>query len=141
MKIRLRTRLALFNLLSKIVFSVLFIALLPFIVNRISLIQADNELVDKREQVIDIIGRVGIEPFIDDSLATFGSYNILKEEFPQVYKQVKRIGEIDIPKVEREMEKLGAPVTPGRLPEWLRMKNIVPRAWFIWSKIIWWKKH
>lgn len=45
-------------------------------------------------------------------------YNILTEEFPTVYQQVKQIGEKDIPELEQEMEKLGAPVTPGRLPDW-----------------------
>lgn len=84
--LKLRTKLALFNLLSKVIFSVLFIAFLPFIVNRISLIQTDHELVKKREQTIKIIGDIGIEPFITDSLGIFGSYNILKEEFISLEK-------------------------------------------------------
>lgn len=84
--LRLVTKLALFNLLSKITFSVLFIALLPFFVTRISLIQTDRELVEKREQLINIIAEIGIEPFIADSTDTFGSYNILKEEFISLEK-------------------------------------------------------
>lgn len=84
--LRLRTKLALFNLLSKVILSVLFIAFLPLIVNRISLVQSDNELVKKREQIINIIADIGIDPFITDSLGTFGSYNILKEEFISLEK-------------------------------------------------------
>jgi hypothetical protein len=46
------------------------------------------------------------------------AYDILMVEFPPVYEQVKRIGETDIIQLEKEVEKLGAPVTPGRLPVW-----------------------
>ncbi|MFZ2287677.1 MAG: HAMP domain-containing sensor histidine kinase [Bacteroidales bacterium] len=79
---KLQTKLALFNLLSKLVFSALFIGFLPLIIERINTRQTDNELINKREEVIDLITRVGIEPFITaESENGFGSYNILKEEF------------------------------------------------------------
>jgi hypothetical protein len=79
---KLQTKLALFNLLSKLVFSALFIGFLPLIIERINTLQTDNELIDKREEVITLISEVGIDPFItDDSLTGFGSDNILKEEF------------------------------------------------------------
>ena len=80
--IKLRTKLAFFNLLSKLVFTVVFIAIMPFIIERINLFQTDNELINKREEVIDLISKLGIEPFMtSDSANVFGSYNILKEEF------------------------------------------------------------
>jgi signal transduction histidine kinase len=85
--IKLRTKLALFNLLSKLVFTGLFLLFLPYIIERINLIQVDNDLMQKREQVITLISRVGIEPFVtSDSSYTFGSYNILKEEFISLEK-------------------------------------------------------
>jgi len=46
------------------------------------------------------------------------AYTILEEEFPPVYEQVKQIGEVDLPALEKAAEELGAPVTPGRLPVW-----------------------
>jgi hypothetical protein len=46
------------------------------------------------------------------------SYKILMEEFPPVYEQIKKIGETDLKELEEEVEKLGAPATPGRLPVW-----------------------
>ncbi len=47
----------------------------------------DNDLVQKREQIIGLIGRIGIEPFIStDTTVAFGSYNILKEEFVSLEK-------------------------------------------------------
>jgi len=79
---KLRTKLALFNLLSKVVFSALFIGFLPFIIERINIRQTDNELVNKREEVVSLISDTGIEPFIvSDTAGGFGSFNILKEEY------------------------------------------------------------
>lgn len=79
---KLRIKLALFNLLSKLVFTLLFLILMPYLIERINLIQVDNDLIQKREQVIILISKVGIEPFItSDTVNVFGSYNILKEEF------------------------------------------------------------
>ncbi|MFZ4564773.1 MAG: hypothetical protein ACOYNU_15450, partial [Bacteroidales bacterium] len=54
----------------------------------------------------------------DPSQTQKDAYAILEAEFPPVYDQIKKIGESDIPQLEKELENLGAPVTPGRLPEW-----------------------
>jgi len=79
---KLQTKLALFNLLSKLVFSALFIGFLPLIIERINIRQTDNELISKREEVIMLISEVGTGPFImSDTAGGFGSYNILKEEY------------------------------------------------------------
>ncbi len=45
------------------------------------------------------------------------TYQILKEELPPVMEKLKRISEVDIKNLESEMEKIGAPWTPGRIPE------------------------
>jgi signal transduction histidine kinase len=80
--IRLKSKLALFNLLSKLVVTSLFLILLPSIIERINLRQVDNDLIQKREKTISLIQKIGIEPFINsDTSDAFGSYNILKEEF------------------------------------------------------------
>ena len=80
--IRLKSKLALFNLLSKLVFTSLFLIFLPSIIERINLRQVDNDLIHKREKTINLIEKIGIEPFINsDTSDAFGSYNILKEEF------------------------------------------------------------
>ena len=80
--IKLKIKLAVFNLLSKLIFSGLFLITIPFIVERINLRQVDRSLIEKREKVISLISEIGIEPFIAaDSSDSFGSYNILKEEF------------------------------------------------------------
>jgi signal transduction histidine kinase len=80
--IRLKSKLALFNLLSKLVFTALFLIFLPSIIERVNLRQVDNDLIQKREKTIGLIEKIGIEPFINsDTTYAFGSYNILKEEF------------------------------------------------------------
>jgi signal transduction histidine kinase len=85
--IRLKTKLSLFNLLSKLIFAAIFIAVMPLIIERINLRYVDNNLIQKREEVISLISEIGIEPFIaEDSSSAFGSYNILKEEFISLEK-------------------------------------------------------
>jgi signal transduction histidine kinase len=85
--LKLIVKLALFNLLSKLAFTLLFFFFMPYLIERISLLQVDNELIQKREQVITLISRVGIEPFMaSDNGNVFGSYNILKEEFISLEK-------------------------------------------------------
>ena len=97
--IRLKSKLALFNLLSKLAFTALFLIFLPSIVERINLRQADNDLIQKREKTIELIEKIGIEPFINsDTSDAFGSYNILKEEFISLERTniEEEINQIDI---------------------------------------------
>lgn len=89
---KLQTKLALFNLLSKLVFSALFIGFLPLIIDRINIRQTDNELINKREEVISLISEFGTGPFItSDSTGGFGSYNILKEEYISLERVADRV--------------------------------------------------
>ncbi|MCU0370781.1 MAG: hypothetical protein MUC31_05155 [Bacteroidales bacterium] len=45
-------------------------------------------------------------------------YALLEEEFPPILLQLKEIAEKDITTLETELDKHGAPWTPGRVPEW-----------------------
>ncbi len=79
---RLQHKLALANLLFKIGFMGLFLAVTPWLSERVNLYQTDNVLIEKREEVIDLISELGVEPFLaGESEDFFASYNILKEEF------------------------------------------------------------
>ncbi len=40
---------------------------------------------------------------------------ILMDEFPPVLEKIKQIKDVEIPVIEKELDKLGAPYTPGRL--------------------------
>jgi photosystem II stability/assembly factor-like uncharacterized protein len=45
-------------------------------------------------------------------------YALLEDELPPILAQLKEISEKDLKALEDEMDKLGAPWTPGRVPEW-----------------------
>ncbi len=45
-------------------------------------------------------------------------FDILKEEFPPILEEVKRIYETSLPEIENKLESINAPWTPGRVPEW-----------------------
>lgn len=79
---KLRIKLALANLLFKLLFISIFVVVTPWLSQRINLYQTDNELIEKREDVIALIAEYGVEPFItSDTDDIFASYNILKEEY------------------------------------------------------------
>ncbi len=85
---RLRYKLAIANLLFKLIFVGVFLLLLPFISERINIYQTDDELIEKRELFFDLISEIGVAPFLlTDSTTSFGSYNILKEEFISLEKR------------------------------------------------------
>ncbi|RLD82683.1 MAG: glycosyl hydrolase [Bacteroidetes bacterium] len=45
-------------------------------------------------------------------------YDILAEDFPPLLEQLKNLAEVKIPALEAELNALGAPWTPGRIPTW-----------------------
>jgi signal transduction histidine kinase len=60
---------------------------MPMILERVNTIQTDNELINKREQVIDLIALWGVDYFLEETRDdAFGSYNILKEEYISLEK-------------------------------------------------------
>jgi len=44
-------------------------------------------------------------------------YKIVKDEMDVIVSDLKKLIDIDISKLEDQMEKVGAPYTPGRIPE------------------------
>lgn len=45
-------------------------------------------------------------------------YALLGEEFPPILDQLRQIAEVDLKALEAELDRIGAPWTPGRIPEW-----------------------
>jgi photosystem II stability/assembly factor-like uncharacterized protein len=45
-------------------------------------------------------------------------FDILKEEFPPILADLKNIYDVALPEIEKELDAIGAPYTPGRIPEW-----------------------
>jgi photosystem II stability/assembly factor-like uncharacterized protein len=46
------------------------------------------------------------------------AFAIAEEEFAPVYAELKRILAEDVPAIEKRLDAVGAPYTPGRLPDW-----------------------
>ena len=46
------------------------------------------------------------------------SYNIAAGEFAEQLGKLRTLVEVDLNKLEKDMEAAGAPWTPGRVPEW-----------------------
>ena len=79
---KLRAKFALYNTLSKLAIILVFVLVLPLLIKNIAIVNTDAQLNQKKEQVIRIIDEVGIAEFIEEgSGGTYGSYNLLKEEF------------------------------------------------------------
>ncbi|MFO7614705.1 MAG: hypothetical protein R6W71_08720 [Bacteroidales bacterium] len=47
-------------------------------------------------------------------------YALLEEELPSILQKLRKIAEVDLKALENELDELGAPWTPGRIPEWKR---------------------
>lgn len=78
---KLQSKLALFNALSKVVIVLIFISLMPLLIEEVALLNTDRQLNEKKEQVLSITEANGISSFVDESESGYGSYNLLKEEF------------------------------------------------------------
>ncbi|MGD2294410.1 MAG: glycosyl hydrolase [Candidatus Aminicenantes bacterium] len=46
------------------------------------------------------------------------NYHITEDEFTPIYQELKQIIEEDVKKIEKKLDEIGAPYTPGRLPDW-----------------------
>lgn len=83
---KLKNQLALINTLSKILIILIAIFILPLLVRKVSINDTDNKLIDKLDQIYEILEYNGIEDFIDieNDILGYGSYNILKEEYVSI---------------------------------------------------------
>ncbi|MGV3539980.1 MAG: sensor histidine kinase [Rufibacter sp.] len=79
---RLQSKLTLFSAVSKILVLLVLILVLPMLVNKVALHNADVRLQKKEARLYQIIEEQGIESFITQETGNaYGSYNLLKEEF------------------------------------------------------------
>lgn len=46
------------------------------------------------------------------------NYQIVEEEFTPIYQEIKKIMEEEVKNIEQKLNEIGAPYTPGRLPDW-----------------------
>ncbi|MES2267780.1 MAG: HAMP domain-containing sensor histidine kinase [Bacteroidota bacterium] len=77
---KLRTKLTLFNAISKLVIVTLFILLLPNIIENINKSYTDNRLRKQKDKFLERVKENGIKFYIEDG-ENYGSYLPLKEEY------------------------------------------------------------
>jgi signal transduction histidine kinase len=80
---QLSSKMLLYNLLAKGLILLVFLMSGPFFLKYFAVKNTDNRLIDKREEVLEIIRKQGMDDFFaeEDYSSGFGSYNILKEEY------------------------------------------------------------
>ena len=78
---KLSTKFSVFNALSRVAILLLLVGVLPTAMSRLARLATDQRLAQKREKVLRLIRLNGISAFIDGGQSSYGSYNLLKEEF------------------------------------------------------------
>jgi signal transduction histidine kinase len=79
--LKLSTKFSLFNALSRVAILLALVLVLPPVMSRLALVSTDQRLAQKKEKVLRLIRRNGISDFIESGQSSYGSYNLLKEEF------------------------------------------------------------
>jgi len=46
------------------------------------------------------------------------AYLIVADEFSPVLQKLKKLVEVDAKQIEKKLDEIGAPYTPGRFPDW-----------------------
>ncbi len=72
---KLKTKLTLFNAISKLVIVILFILLLPVIIKNINESFTDSKLRKQKDQILKIIKKAGVDDYV------YATYSPLKEEY------------------------------------------------------------
>jgi two-component system sensor histidine kinase ArlS len=78
--LKLKTKLTLFNAISKLVIVTLFVLLLPSVIESINKNYVDSRLVKQKDKLLQIVSEKGIKSYIEDG-QSYGSYLPLKEEY------------------------------------------------------------
>ncbi len=86
--IKLKNKISIINALTKVLIIVISVFLIPWIVNRVSIKDLDNQLIENLDKTYSLVEQYGIEEFIKQGgdQQAFGSYNIFKEEYISIEK-------------------------------------------------------
>jgi two-component system sensor histidine kinase ArlS len=101
--LKLKTKLTLFNAISKLVIAVLFVLLVPFLIKIISHNYVDKNLIKQKNKFLQIVKDQGIKNYIPDD-ETYGSYYLpLKEEYLTIETDTIPNHRLDTIKNERRL--------------------------------------
>jgi signal transduction histidine kinase len=82
--LKLRTKLTLFNTLSKLVIATIFVLLLPALIKNINQRYNDNRLLKQKAKLLRIIKTQGIESYIQPGETEASYYTPLKEDYVSI---------------------------------------------------------
>ena len=72
---KLKTKLTLFNTLSKLVIVTIFVLLLPGLIRKINQVYTDSKLRKQKDKILEIIKKAGVSDYV------YATYSPLKEEY------------------------------------------------------------
>lgn len=102
---RLQTKFALYNILSKLIIITGFGFTLTPLVKQIYYHRIDDRLIAKEEKILKIIQKNGLnEIFLVEEDSSYGNYNLLKEEFISVEPSKTKESETKIENTRRNIE-------------------------------------
>jgi len=78
---KLKTKLTLFNTISKLVIVTIFVLLLPRLLTRINQTYTDSKLRKQKDRMMQIVKNQGIKSYIQNGESEVGYYTPLKEEY------------------------------------------------------------
>jgi len=87
-KAKLKNKLSIISGLSKLLIIAIAVSIIPRLVNRMSVMEIDNQLIGKLDEMYALIEQYGVDEFIKkgSDIQAFGSYNVLKEEYISIEK-------------------------------------------------------
>jgi signal transduction histidine kinase len=87
-RIKLKNKISIINALSKVLIIAISVFIIPWIVNRMSIRDLDQQLIDNLDKTYALVEQYGIEEFIKQGgeQQAYGSYNIFKEEYISIEK-------------------------------------------------------
>ena len=78
---KLKTKLTLFNTISKLVIVTIFVLLLPRLITRINQTYTDSKLLKQRDRMMQIVKNQGIKSYIQNGESDASYYTPLKEDY------------------------------------------------------------
>jgi signal transduction histidine kinase len=87
-RIKLKNKISIINALSKVLILAISVFIIPWIVNRMSINDLDNQLIASLDKTYTLVEEYGVDEFIKQGgdQQAFGSYNIFKEEYISIEK-------------------------------------------------------
>jgi len=86
--IKLKNKISIINALSKVLIIAISVFIIPWMVNQMSIKDLDNQLIASLDKTYSLLEQYGVQEFVrqDSDKQSFGSYNILKEEYISIEK-------------------------------------------------------